>query len=131
MSILSGFRTAMGEVFFSYGDRRIDLWHDRDCNSWHNIKVEMLFTFRCNSQLGMVGGEQILNLDINGCRWVKNKHFTRNLNRHSTFIPRNLSKLGFFFRHVFKNLCKHHQTLMSSRQCKPLIFENVKKVSLQ
>ncbi|XP_061180039.1 uncharacterized protein LOC133188574 [Saccostrea echinata] len=23
----------------------------------------------CNSQLGMVGGEQILNLDINGCRW--------------------------------------------------------------
>lgn len=95
MSILSGFRTAMGEVF-SYGDRRIDLWHDRDCNSWHNIKVEMLFTFRCNSQLGMVGGEQILNLDINGCRWVKNKHFTRNLNRHSTFIPRNLSKFGFF-----------------------------------
>lgn len=86
----------MGEVFFSYGDRRIDEWHDRDCNSWHNIKVEMLFTFRCNSQLGMVGGEQILNLDINGCRWVKNKHFTRNLNKHCTFIPRNLSKLGFF-----------------------------------
>lgn len=66
MLILFGFRMVMGEVFF-YGDRRIDLWYDWDCNSWYNIKVEMFFIFRCNLQLGMVGGEQILNLDINGC----------------------------------------------------------------
>ena len=27
--------------------------------------------YRCNSQLGMVGGDQALNLDEAGCRWVR------------------------------------------------------------
>lgn len=118
-----------GWGFFSWWKKEIDLWHGRDCNSWRIIKVKTLFTFRCNSQLGMVGGEQILNLDINGCRWVK-----------QTFLPviwttipllNHITIYELFFGTVLKNFSKPHQTLISNRQCKPSIFENVEKVSLQ
>ncbi|KAJ8310116.1 hypothetical protein KUTeg_011981 [Tegillarca granosa] len=51
---------------------------------------------RCNSQLGMVGGVQYLNLDINGCRWALCMNFMSNLGERfltARFLTKNLAKI--------------------------------------